>query len=256
MGRKRGTKPVVSQAYNGLKFSISDLLQSARAFKNLSSSFLSSSWGLDEWVRALENIKRHTSSQGPIELRLKEGSLKSRVSKGAYEPGQRKGSHLVWAQVSSIWEVYPESPRRPKAIILKGKASTKVELFEKDDSDPERLLAQWQVEVGHVDSPGTHFHVGVLQREGVCVFPKSLSVPRLPSLLITPLDALDFTLGELFQDKWARAAVGSCDARTWGNQQKKRLVSLLNWYHESISNSSGSAWMALKGSRPTDLSFC
>jgi hypothetical protein len=112
-------------------------------------------------------------------------------------------------------------------------------------------VARWCFEVGDDNSPGCHFHVQVKASEEGHLFPPSLSVPRLPGMLVTPIDAADFLLGELFQEEWTRHLAKETDnLRRWSRCQRRRLSNVLGWQREEVSRSSGAAWMALKRAKP------
>ena len=54
--------------------------------------------------------------------------------------------------------------------------------------------------------PGCFFHASILGESKIegDLFPKSLSVPRFPSIFFTPVGVMEFVLGELFQQEWVR----------------------------------------------------
>ena len=82
-------------------------------------------------------------------------------------------------------------------------------------------------------------------------FPKSVSIPRLPTIFVTPMGAIEFTLGELFQDRWAKAAMEDTgNGRRWASFQKHRLLSLLDWQRKEVKDALTSPWMALKRAKP------
>jgi hypothetical protein len=56
-------------------------------------------------------------------------------------------------------------------------------------------------------------------------------LPRLHSLFAHPLDVLEFTLMEVFQEKWRRARSGlkfASEIRKYPEKQRKRIHS---WFH-------------------------
>ena len=139
--------------------------------------------------------------------------------------------------------------RRPAEVFrLNGLASTKVKVLRVESSQETREIAQWQFGVGDHQSPGCHFHVGIGRSgDGTGSFP----VPRLPSILFTPIDALDFLLGEVVQDRWRQQVSRETpEMQIWTGQQKKRLSLLLKWKQEQVEKSGGSAWNYLKHQRP------
>src|SRR5262249_48146050 len=158
-----------------------------------------------------------------------ERPLQTRLSDGAYEPGSRRGSLKVRGELSTVWEVQHPPRRGKKAkpaenVLLVGKASTMLRILEQNDDGTSREIAMWRTEVGDAASPGCHFHVQVLGHEEHPPFPKALSVPRLPAMAITAMDAFEFLLGELFQNEWrAESAKESFQQSQWRSIQRARL---------------------------------
>jgi len=109
----------------------------------------------------------------------------------------------------------------------------------------------WRVEFGAADSPGCYFHTQILGEKEQPPFPHALSVPRLPSLFVTPMAAVEFLLGELFQDQWEQHIVGDQGDRPfWNGIQQQRLQNLLRWKQQQLDGCQGSPWMALKKAKP------
>jgi hypothetical protein len=170
-----------------------------------------------------------------------------------YEPGKRAGGHNLAGELCFTWTVQPIGAHaaRDRKFKLIGNASTKLRIVEVRDNQPDKLLAQWQVEIGTEASPGCFFHVAVSHTDPPpTLFRSCLPVPRLPSMLITPTDALDFLLGELFQTSWRqRNGEERDDASAWGKLQKRRLQNVLRWHHDELNRAAGSAWNWLKHRR-------
>ncbi len=161
-----------------------------------------------------------------------------------YEPGG-KTAFAVRGEVRWTWDISPlhlrakpKSP--PDAFDVNGIASTRIQI-RKTGTDSE-VLATWRVELGAVDSPGCYFHSHLSN---------DLSVPRIPSLFVTPMAALEFLLGELFQDRWAEHVCrDSDDVRFWRSTQVNSFVRVLEWKRKKIESGVGSPWMALKRAKP------
>lgn len=67
-----------------------------------------------------------------------------------------------------------------------------------------------------------------------------------------PVDALEFVLGELFQDDWKdRATDQAPDMVLWRTYQQERLTSVLDWQRRVIGDATGSPWIALKTRFPS-----
>jgi hypothetical protein len=153
-----------------------------------------------------------------------------------YERGG-KCQFPVIGQICWVWDV--AVPRGKPKVFEVNNGSILIELRE---AETLRRLARWSVEIGAIDSPGCYFHS----------HPESLiCVPRLPSLFVTPMDALEFLIGELFQEKWDQAVVAQSGhwiyART---RQTLLLAQVLEWKRQRVSSTVGSPWVALKGAKP------
>jgi hypothetical protein len=135
-------------------------------------------------------------------------------------------------------------------------ASTRVRLLcEPGDGDGHQEIAMWRMEIGDSNSPGCHFHVQVLGQTTNFPFPSSLSVPRLPSLIMTPAAAVEFVLGELFQDEWAKhIGRNGPHLNRWSTIQKSRWVNLLNWKLDLVQKSTN-PWTSIKAGKPQPTLF-
>lgn len=232
----------------GLRFPLAELERETEAMKAIARKFFESS---AEWVlgRFLENL-RSIGSTGERKQTLKLRSLHTRSSKD-YEPGKRQGGQNVRAVISGIWDLQPAGPKSNRQIEFCGIASTRIELHTSDKDEPSRCLGMWRMELGAEDSPGCYFHAQILGDSDEPPFPKSVPIPRLPSFFVTPMSAVEFVLGELFQDEWAKATNRkSGEMPYWYKLQKQRLERLFLWYQECLPNSISSPWMALKAAKP------
>ena len=187
----------------GLRFRITELVLEARALKTMGRKFLDSGsvWVLDRFSSDLESV-RGAAEHHPCRLEL--GSLLTTPST-SYEPCNRHGGQRVHAAISGIWDVRPRGNRgnRKREIEFCGKASTKIELYA-SEPQPATLLSMWRMELGAYDSPGCYVHAQILGDADEPPFPRSVPIPRFPSIFVTPMTAVEFTLGELFQDEWRR----------------------------------------------------
>lgn len=249
---------------SGLIFSFAEMEREAVNMAKIASKFLDDEHGpeqssIDEWTQQLRNIQTAPTAAPQTVSIPQQRPIRTTWSDGKYEPGGN-GRHKVYATISSVWQVtIPASsgptPKRgtPQShFAVAGKASTRVSVFACQGNDQPRELARWRFEIGNADSPGCHFHSQILGDDSDAVFPKSMPVPRFPNILFTPMDALEFVLAELFQDEWARHVARETDAiRNWATCQRKRLESLLKWQQETLKNSSGSPWTALKAAKPS-----
>jgi hypothetical protein len=181
-------------------------------------------------------------------------------SNGEYEPGGR-GAYSVHAKITSIWGITPLGPHNRgswphRRFALVGQASTMVRLIEGSPDNPGDELAMWRMEIGDDASPGCHFHVHALGDRDEPPFPHYLPIPRLPGLLLSPLAVLEFTLAELFQDKWREhAAKETRDLLHWRSIQQVRLRTVLRWLTQNVEELAGSPWTALKSQKPPEDLF-
>jgi hypothetical protein len=243
----------------GLYFSFAEMNIEIESMKKLASRFLdekTSQWILPAWQKDLKSYQKSGTGKAHEWAIQQAAPFTTKFSDGKYEP-DGKGGHIIFGELSAVWEIQVvELERKKKAELpplfsLVGNASTKVRICKFNDTGVPIELARWRFEVGDARSPGCHFHVQVLGGEADTVFPKSLPVPRLPGLMVTPMDGLEFLLGEIFQEEWRREVSKSSTAITsWAGGQRKRLTKLLEWQKEHLERSNGSPWTWLKGQKP------
>ncbi len=233
--------------YEGIEFRFAYMEQEIRNIKTMAKRFLdrkgmSYEFVIGQWLQDLINI-RYERSPERCSWEIPENQpITTALSEGRYEPEGRSGGLRVLGTLSCKWEIEACGRGPHQTFRLTGLGSTKVTILRAGDTGGQSPLAQWQFEVGDPQSPGSHFHVGV---------PSDLPVPRLPSILVTPMDALDFLLGELFQTEWRRQVAQESDAvRMWAQHQRRRLTNLLRWQAEQLDHSQGSPWVFLKHSKP------
>ncbi len=172
-----------------------------------------------------------------------------------FEPGGG-GGYDVFGELAFTWGIKltdatrNESRFNRKFFQVTGNASTQIRIKRCEGN---ATIAQWQFEIGADGSPGCFFHVGI-GKTGDELFPASLPVPRIPALLVTPTDALDFLLGELFQLEWPRVnSVQGEHTLIFGRLQRARIKHMLDWYLKALPapGKSGSAWLGLKRAKST-----
>lgn len=231
---------------SGFRFKIAELQREAKALKAMGADFLDTqtSWALDQFSSNLQSIGG--VREGTTRT-LKLQSLRTTPTTN-YEHGRRGGGKEIFAVISGTWDL---KPLRRRKIEFCGIASTRIELYTSDE--PTKRLAMWRLELGAHDSPGCFIHAQILGDLDDPPFPKSVPIPRLPSIFITPMSAIEFALGELFQDEWAKVtAENTDDAQFWRALQRKRLQHLFSWYQSKLTRSGLSAWMTLKTLKPDD----
>jgi hypothetical protein len=244
----------------GMLFSVADLLHEMEAMEKLASDFLENENATFKSLRyQLEGLQNAEGSHG-IKWEIPDSKpLTTVVSRGEFERSG-KGAN-VFGTLSFAWEIQrvPEKKKkRPAATIrLTGLASTVLRIFRQPLGDEvAQELAMWRIESGDEASPGCHFHVQVLGRADEGLFPKYLSVPRLPSYFVTPFAGLEFLLGELFQLKWNEHAFKDGAAqKSWRAIQRFRFERLFDWQRKVVTGSTSTPWSSLKASKPCDTIF-
>jgi hypothetical protein len=240
--------------YRRLRFSFVDFIRELKAIASLAQTkYLDASaeWIVPRLVTQLEQLQA-SQSQREIRWEVEDRSPLCTVATNQYEPGARRGHCNVIGEISWCWVLKNCIPRRGRVneFEICGNASVRLRVRRKDGDCPE--IAMWRIESGAIDSPGCYFHTQVLGDDECPPFPKSLPVPRLPTLFVTPMSAIEFFLGELFQDAWAQHMVGNADdLMSWNAMQRRHLMQLLDWKRKQIEASdSGSPWLALKRAKP------
>ena len=239
-----------------LLFRPPELLSEIEALRGLAASFLDpTSFQLEQLAGDIQGLV--TQKTGTMRLEIPKGRpLRTRVSKGEFEPADKSSNRRVFAEVTGVWEIEaanhklrdrPGKKAKPTLLIgFIGLASTVITVYDKGADEP---IACWKMELGDANAPGCFFHTFASADHG---FP----VPRHPNVFPTPMSAIGFTLGELFHVDWDRAVSGSTDPpRRWCSIQKKRLKSLLEWQMELVEKATASPWFAIKVARPAAKIF-
>ena len=246
----------------GLQFPCRELVDETNALRRMVADLLISDDALPALAADLERVGEKSAERDRnLELR----PLRTHPTCD-YEAGSRSGGLKVYARVTGTWQIRPIGMRRPNRMIaFTGAASTKVELWPAEclwceKRRPACRLAMWRIELGAHDSPGCYFHFQVLGDRCDSPFPKSVPIPRLPSPFVTPMAAVEFVLGELFQDRWQEMARGARDHhRRWRAIQWRRWSRLLRWQEQTMKDAmrwgASSPWMSLKSAKPPDELF-
>lgn len=242
-----------------LRFKVADLKREIVALEQIAANFLAPGGTsvLRQVSSALDSIAlRHSTT--PIRWTIEESNpLLTQQSRGEYAPDS-EGGLMVYGEISFVWELIPvrtggNQHGACSNVELAGLASTRVRVLEGNPHEPSsgHEIAQWRMEVGDPNSPGTHFHVQVLGHEIEPPFPKDLDVPRLPGLIFSPFSCAEYLLGELFQDRWPRhMSRENGGSRLWNGIQSDRLSRQLRWHQDQVASSSGSPWIAIKLAKP------
>ncbi|MCH7479622.1 MAG: hypothetical protein IIA14_16165 [SAR324 cluster bacterium] len=234
----------------GLQFEIAELVKEIKALRDISKGFLEPGTigKLDEIKVLIEQI--WNASEGS-EFSLKFEDLKTVPSKGAYEWGGRRGGLSVYALISGRWDVkllgYSSGKGKTRAgrkLEFCGNVSTTVEVRESGNNN---CVVKWNMDIATTDSPGCYFHIQI---------PNQIPIPRIPSLFVTPMGAIEFVIGEMFQEEWEKATSGgTANPAYWRALQAKRLKTLLLWQRGVLEGILSTPWMALKRAKPNGELF-
>jgi hypothetical protein len=237
----------------GLEFEFAEILDEIGGMEELCDGFLEpqSKVGFDELRSTLQQIRLH-KTKAPSPWRISpRNAIRSKPSIGSYEPND-EGEHTIWAELSSVWEIacVPEKKKefQIKKFTVVGIASTEVSLKYRENGTEHRI-AHWKTELGGHDSPGCHFHFHVPSAGEEITRP--IPVPRFPSIFVTPMTVLEFTLAEIFQQRWS----GANGTERWRQIQRERFLKLLRWHEGAVRKSSRSPWTTLKTNKPEDGLF-
>ncbi len=235
-----------------LLFSPSELLSEIGALSELAAKFLDpAGFQLKQLATDIRGLIAQQSGSTVLEI-PESWPLRTRISKGDYETSG-KSNREVFAEITGIWKIELSkrgltSGRRnrkvrPKPLIgYSGLASMTITVY--DQTASENRIAHSQMDVGDLNAPGCFFHTHSF-------IDSSFPVPRHPNLFPTPMSAIEFVLGELFQTSWERAVSGSTDPpQRWRSIQQKRLKAILAWQMERVGQATASPWIAIKTMNP------
>ncbi|SRR5258708_6917342 len=209
----------------GLRFSTDQITSEIQGMADLAEVFLSGQHS-QSLRRAGHDLKNA----------LRSGGIWQIPRHNPLETVESEEAGSLFGRLSFQWEVRPVKTHR---FFHVGNASTTIEIHGLSSSGP---LVSWNTDIGGPSHPGYRFHSQIVSNGN------SLAVPRLPSILVTPTDCLDFLLGELFQKKWEKHQVKE-QGRTagWTQGVRKRICHLLHWKAERAAQSRGmTPWMTLK----------
>lgn len=233
----------IPDSYVGLDFSLPDMVLELRHLRALAAGFLDLAHG--DALKSLEDDLGRIGDCAPtgsVPWMIPEARpLRTRLSDGRYEPGTRTGIESVYAEISGCWTL--QVPKQPKRHIIRvvELASIAVKLSTLDN----QVVAEWHFDIADAAGPGCHFHTQIRH-----LGHSSISVPRLPTLFVTPADIVDFTLGELFQEDWQRrVSTEKPEAQGWRRLQNGRLTKLLAW-HQGQLRAGHLGWAHLKRQKP------
>ena len=242
----------------GLQFPWRELADETSSLRTMATDLFVSDGPLKALERRLERIAEMSAERDRL---LVLDPLLTKPTRD-YERGSKSGGPEIYAYVTGNWELRPVgSMRRNRMVAFTGTASAVVELWPaecqwREEQEEGSRLAMWRIELGAQDSPGCYFHCQVLGDRAESPFPKNVPIPRLPSPFVTPMAAVEFVLGELFQDQWPRTASrANSSHQRWRAIQRGRWSSLLNWQKQTLDLDGSSPWMILKEAKPPDDLF-
>lgn len=230
-----------------LRLSINNLQKEIEFVIAACSKFVEDLYPLESFKRQLDQINRTRGFIEEQEVAIPiSAPLRTKRSYGEYEP-DGAGEHNVFGTLSFVWRVAVDGAPGRRELILNGLMSTTVQIANATSGN---VLASWNFDIGNNESPGCHFHVQACwpkeaNRERWPEDPASINIPRLPVPITLPTDALEFLLGELFQDTWPPHR-----ARFPNPYQAKRLISIFQWQIKKLESGGSAAWHALKAAKP------
>ena len=228
-----------SHPVTGLLFRYGELVEETEALRRMARPFLAA--GGAEALFSLKGDLERIGGQTTVHVQeLVLRPLRTEPTRN-YEAGTRAGGQEIYALIRGKWELQTIGRQGPtRKIAFVGKASAVIELWPKDclweemHQQPNRL-AMWRIELGAEDAPGCYLHTQILGDRDELPFPKAVPIPRLPSPFITPMAAVEFALGELFQDRWQEEARRTRDPqKRWRSIQQQRWANLLTWQSDLI----------------------
>lgn len=243
---------------NTLSFKFNTMILEIEHMKSLSKKFItnnSSAIVLPQWKEKLQQFQGNPFSNFCWSI-PEDRPIKTILSNGEYQPNCG-GGRSFFATISAVWEI--SAKRKPKKLrpdnfVLTGNASTLIRVYSVLGGEDNQLVAEWRFEIGDANSPGCFFHNQINWElpdlQDGC---SELDVPRLPTILVTPMDALEFVLGEFFQDRWPRHAMSNSGRIPhWSKIQRQRLLNVLAWKYRTIENARGSPWTSMKLEKPSE----
>ena len=217
----------------GFRFLSAELIQETIAFGKIARPFIAreSQLVLEDYLQDLRSIGDQPED---TDHRLTLRPLWTKPSKGQYE-ADKKGKHIR-AKIEGTWQLRVIPSSQTPQMEFCGIASTTVVLFDLANSCTP--FAMWKLELGDHRSPGCYIHAHIPWGfDSETPGQKPISIPRLPSIFITPMSAIEFVMGELFQKEWPqRTNRLTGDTTNWHRLQKKWLQCLFSWYLDVLKD--------------------
>ncbi|GAB4567959.1 MAG: hypothetical protein Tsb0020_20950 [Haliangiales bacterium] len=251
-------------AQDAVCFDYADILDEMRSISDDAREFLAgdTSKAIGALVGDLMRYQQANTDRKHAWETVPHTQIRTKSNEGAHQ-GKSKGVNL-YGTVDFKWEIRNTSlgQRRKKRqrytnFQLAGVASTTIKLWHsgkqeaQDNGGTGYVVGCWNLDVGNHESPGCHFHVQIPEKSEPWQYP--IDIPRWPSLLLTPADAVDFVLGELFQQEWRRHRRAANSS--WRNIQQQRLEKLATWIQERIKKADEPPWLHFKFAKPPNKLF-
>jgi len=211
----------------GMKFRVSDLQRDLRFIENIAKRYLNrgSESKLSAAADNLDFVSRNTVRDSCWQIDEGE-ALWTIPSLGKCEKDGRGKS--LQGRLSFVWTMRGVK-NGVVELVDSGKASTVLTIYEvvldgdvcrlKDGED--QWLQKWSFDiVTDKKAPGPGIHAQVSN-------PKNLPIPRVPTMLFSPADCLDFLLGELFQCDWPKHQTSHARTKDFAASQRIRMQRLL-----------------------------
>ena len=232
----------------GLHLTFSELERECSTIRSFARRFIDqrTSHQFDMLLSTLVGIKKEGVAGRSYKWQVPHNEpIKTVNSIGHYQP-DGNGALTLRAELSFLWEITPlvaDRGIRTGRFEVVGVSSTQLNLVDSN----EELRACWTVDLGAQDSQGTYFHSHIKPTQARQDDP---DIPRLPSHLFSPFQVLEFALGELFQEDWARTATAETEpVRQWSGIQRPRFKKLYQWQLERIE-AAMSPTISLKLAKP------
>ena len=249
-----------------LQFKLRELIEEVELMEKLAAAFLDEGTAdvLKGVAGQLETL-RHWREETPMSVSPK-WPIKTIPCEGGYERDNGGAYKGLFAELVFMWQLQPlgkPSKRRQanRYVEVAGITSTVARLKIDHEGTPVDV-ASWRMEFGDDQSPGAFFHAQIPdasetshqehQASPFGKWPHWLPVPRLPIPVLTPMLGLEFTLAEIFQDRWPEhLASGRHEVNRWRVLQRRRFVNYFEWQRRNAAKSgSGSPILATKCAKP------
>ena len=252
-----------------LQFELCELIKEVGLMRKLAANFLDA--GTDGVLKdvegQLENLySRHEGAIVSVEVKPS-WPIKTIPCDGGYERDNGGAHKSLFAELTFKWELRPlgqasKKRKTNRRVAVAGITSTVARL--KINHEGETIdVASWRMEFGDDVSPGAFFHAQIPdtlemshqehQTSTIGKWPPWLPVPRLPIPALTPMLGLEFTLAEIFQNRWPdHLTSGGFEVDGWRALQQRRFVNYFEWQKGNAATSGpGSPIVATKSAKPT-----